>query len=189
MENAASGVASGVAQSTGMVIVIPKEYPLIILACTIICGLCYLTGFCATGRSRAGIFNQEFMKGFEVEHEKAFPGTKPAAGGFPDCGDGRYGQKLEYKDWVTFCNAFRVHSNFVEQLPMMLTWLLIGGLFLPFISMIVGFLACGGRIIYSVMYVTRGSDARRIGAFTAGLPLNLLAIATLVMAIIQAFKE
>ena len=82
MENAASevassvasGVAGGVAQSTGMVIVIPKEYPLIILACTIICALCFLTGFCATGPKRASLFNAEFMKNFEVEHEKAFPG-------------------------------------------------------------------------------------------------------------------
>ena len=71
---------------------------------------------------------------------------------------------------------------------MMLTWLLVGGLFLPKTSMIIGFVAAGGRLIYTVMYVTKGSDSRRLGAFTAGLPLNVLAIATFITAIVQLCK-
>ena len=92
-------------------------------------------------------------------------------GGFPDSGDGRYSQKLEYKDWVKFNNAMRSHMNFVELLPMILTYLLIGGLFLPLIAMICGYVFIAGRIIFAVMYNVKGSNARKLGAILGSLPV------------------
>merc|ERR1719469_1589470 len=38
------------------------------------------------------------MAQFKEMHEQAFPGSEPAPGGFPDCGEGRYAEKLSYAD-------------------------------------------------------------------------------------------
>ena len=117
-----------------------------------------------------------------------FPGTVAFTGGDPDGGDGRYAQKLEYKEWVKFNNAMRAYTNFVEQLPMILTHLMISGLFLPLITTIVAYVYLGARIIYTVSYVTKGSNARKIGALMGSLTLYPLSIAAFVMAIIKAFE-
>ena len=169
-------------------IVLPAEYPLVLLACVILCIECFFMGMIFVAPARFGLFNKEFMSQFKEEHEAAFPGTEPANGGFPDCGDGRYSAKLPYKDWINFNNAMRVHQNFIEMLPVILTILCIGGLFLPKITMWVGFINAGARIIYAIMYVKKGSNARVIGAVGGSLPLYLLAIATLVFAIMEAAK-
>ena len=169
--------------STGMVIVLPKEYPLIVLACALICAVCFLTGFMIS-LPRFTIFSKDFMKQFQEEHVSVFPGTVAFTGGDPDGGDGRYAQLLEYKEWVKFNNAMRVYTNFVEQLPMVLTHLMISGLFLPLITTVCAFVYVGARVIYGVMYWTKGGDARKIGAVMGSLPLYLLSIAAFVMAII-----
>ena len=178
MENAAA--------ATALTVVLPKEYPLILLACCVICIECFLMGMIAVAPARFSIFNAEFMAQFKEEHEKAFPGTSPATGGFPDCGDGRYAQKLPYADWLKFNCAMRVHQNFVEQLPMVITFICFSGLFLPKITMYVAFLFAGARLVYAIMYIQRGSDARKLGAIVGSLPLYLLAIAAFVMALIKA---
>jgi hypothetical protein len=48
--------------------------------------------------------------------------------GFPDCGSGRYSEKLDYKDWYDFNNAQRVHMNYVEQLPLIMALIFISAL-------------------------------------------------------------
>ena len=157
-------------------IVIPKEYPLTLLACTLLCIECFMLGPLVVGPARMRTFTAEFMAQFKEEHQAAFPGTEPSKGGWPDAGEGRYAAKLPYKDWIEFANAQRVHQNFTEHLPAMLTIRCVSGLFLHL----------GTRLIYTIMYVKSGSDARRLGAMVGGLPLNLLAIASLVTAIIRA---
>ena len=112
-----------------------------------------------------------------------------ASRGFPDAGDGRYAQKLPYGDWVKFNNAVRVHLNFVESLPCVLTILLYSGLFLPKITMYVAFVTAGARIIYIVMYLIWGSNARKLGAITSGVPVALLALTCLVLAIIELVDD
>ena len=171
-----------------MQVVLPSEYPLILLGCVILCCECFLMGPIVIAPARFGTFTKEFMAQFKDEHEKAFPGTEPAAGGFPDCGDGRYSAKLPYKDWVTFNNAMRVHLNFVEMLPAIVTILCLSGLFLPKITMYVAFINAGARIIYTAMYIKGGSDSRVIGAVGGSLPLYLLAVASFITAIMEASK-
>ena len=161
---------------------------MILLGCVILCCECFLLGPIVIAPARFRTFNAQFMEQFAVEHEKAFPGTSPATGGFPDCGDGRYSQKLPYKDWINFNNAMRVHMNFVEMLPAVLTILCLSGLFLPKITMYVAFINAGARIIYTAMYLKGGSDSRVIGAVAGSLPLYLLALASFVIAIMQAFE-
>ena len=93
---------------------------------------------------------------------------------------------MPYADWVNFNNAMRVHMNFVEMLPVVLTILCVSGLFLPKITMWVGFINAGARIIYTVMYVKRGGDSRVIGAVAGSLPLYTLGITAFVFACIAA---
>ena len=131
-------------------LVLPSEYLYILLACVIICIECFLTGIFFVAPARFGIMNKEHMTQFKEMHEQAFPGSEPAPGGFPDCGEGRYAEKLSYADWVKFNNAMRVHQNFIEQLPITLTFLMFSGLFLPKLTMIVGFVYVVARPIYSI---------------------------------------
>ena len=53
---------------------------------------------CTTNRKRH--FPKEFLKKhYGEQHEEAF-GHEVQAGGYPDHGSGKFGQKLNYKQWV-----------------------------------------------------------------------------------------
>ena len=156
------------------------------LATTIICFECFVVGAIIIGPARKNTFSKEFMEQFKEEHQKAFPGTDPAIMGHPDAGDGRYSDKLEYKQWVDFNNRWRVHQNFVEFLPLMVTTLVIGGLFVPVVTMVVAIINALARIIYTIMYATKGSDNRVLAALTGNIPIYLLLVWTLVKVIILA---
>merc|ERR1712032_851230 len=106
-------------------------------------------------------------------------------GGFPDCGDGRYADKLTYAEWIRYCNFFRAHNNFVEQLPTIIIILMVSGLFLPKTTMWIGFINVVSRIVYTFSYIYKGPNWRIIGAL-ANAALYLLALVALVYAIIAA---
>ena len=168
-------------------ITVPWEFPFILLSIVVICLECVVIGFAVVVPARNKHFNAKFMEQFKEEHKKSFPDTEPAVGGFPDAGDGRYSEKLDYKSWIEFNNSMRVHQNFVELLPVIVTFLLLGGLVLPKIAMWIGFLFAVARIVYTVMYVKFGSNSRVIGAVAGSLPLYLLGIASLVKLGIASF--
>ena len=86
-------------------------------------------------------------------------------------GDGRYSEKLDYKNWVQLNNAMRVHQNFVEMLPLAVVFLLLGGLTQPKGAMYIGFINAIARIVYTVMYVKYGANSRVIGALAGSTPL------------------
>lgn len=161
-------------------VTLPKEFPLVLLAGTILCIECFVISLVVVVPARMRTFTKEFMNQFNEEHKKFFPDSEPSVGGWPDAGDGRYSDKLPYKQWVEFNNAQRVHQNFVEQLPMVLTFLVLGGLVLPKAAMYIGFINAAARIVYTIMYANYGSNYRVIGAVSGSLPLYGLGIATLV---------
>ncbi len=72
----------------------------------------------------------------------------------------------------------RVHQNFVELLPVIVTFLFVGSFVLPKLTMWIGILNAVARIIYSVMYVQFGSNSRALGAIAGSLPLYVLGLAT-----------
>ena len=160
-------------------IVLPQEYPLVLLAGATLCLECFIISFVA-GMSRKKYFTKEHMQQFEKEHEAAFPGSKPSVGGWPDSGDGRYSAALPYKDWVEFNNRVRVHMNFVEMLPITLLFLCVGGLVLPKAAMYIGFIVAVARLVYTIMYVGFGANSRLIGAIGGSLPLYGLSLAAFV---------
>ena len=145
-------------------IVLPTEYPLTLLACVCLTIECFMLGPLLVGPTRLKIFNEDFMKQFKDEHQAAFgTDSEPAKGGFPDCGEGRYSEKLEYKDWHIFNLAMRIHLNFVEMMPYLIGVLCISGLYLPLITCIIAWLNVGTRILYITMYFNNGPNARRLG--------------------------
>lgn len=56
-----------------LTLILPSEYPLICLACMIICLECYFIGMKVVNL-RWKFFDKDFMKQFKSEHQKAFPG-------------------------------------------------------------------------------------------------------------------
>ena len=163
-----------------MEIIVPKEYPYVLLSIAMLCFTCFIVQFAAVIPARLRTFNAKFMEQFQSEHEKAFPGTKVDKMGFPDVGDGRYSEKLEYKAWVEFSNAMRVSQNFVEWLPLAVVFLGLGGLVVPKVAMYTGFINVAARIVYCVMYLKFGSNKRYLGAVGGSAPLYGVGIAAFV---------
>ena len=77
-------------------------------------------------------------------------------------GNGRYAEKLEYKDWYKFNNNQRVHYNYLEVAHNATIWLLIGGLYYSWVAVGLGcgLIAC--RIGYHCAYSKGGPRARFI---------------------------
>ena len=73
-------------------------------------------------------------------------------------------------------------------MPFMLTVICLSGLFLPKITMYVTFVNIVARIIYTIMYLNCGSDNRVIGVIAGSVPINILALTTVVFNIIEIAK-
>lgn len=91
-------------------------------------------------------------------------------------GNGRYAQKLPYKDWYIFNIAQRIHYNYLEQVTVIITWLLIGGLKYEWIAVGVGSFYLISRIIYTIGYFTKGPRGRVIGFFLQFLSSIVLCV-------------
>jgi glutathione S-transferase len=74
---------------------------------------------------------------FGEEHFKE-TGFKVQKGGYPDMGNGRYAQKLSYKEWFVFNNAQRAHYNFLEALDVVVLTNLVAGLYFPVAAIVLG---------------------------------------------------
>ena len=152
----------------------------------VLCFECFMIGMVVVGPARKRIFNKEFMAKFKDVHTSAFPGSEPAEGGHPDCGEGRYSDALPYKEWVEFNNAFRTHINFVEMLPIIVGTLVLGGIFLPRVTMWVAIVNTIARIVYTVMYVQKGSNNRILGAVAGSLPLYIVLLWTVYILVVRS---
>ena len=49
------------ATTTTLQIVLPKEYPLVVLGCVILCIECFMIGMIAVGSARKRTFTKEFL--------------------------------------------------------------------------------------------------------------------------------
>ena len=63
---------------------------------------------------------------------------KDLANGYPDMGNGRYAEKLSYKEWYDFNRVQRVHKNFLESLTVIVVLILINGIANPISSIVLG---------------------------------------------------
>lgn len=163
------------------------------------CGYIGLVQF-GIGASAMGFRNyfksKEFLekpavKQLQEEHKRAF-GTSINSQGYPDAGNGRYSQLLEYDQWVQFNNAQRAHNNMIEGSAPVLAALLGTGLYFPITASILGFIYGTGRVFYAAGYTSKvGADGRIIGAITGLLPtfgLYLTAIGLAVSKLVNQLK-
>ena len=158
------------ASGKGLVIMMPVEFPYIILASVLLCIECLLFSYW-TVKERRRLFTREWLADkFEEEHMQAVSeddkGEIPieiSPGGFPDCGEGRYSEKLTYKDWLIFNQTHRVHVNFVESLPAIITILLVSGLSLPALTTLAAYVTIFLRAIGFILVINlRGTEGFNI---------------------------
>ena len=87
---------------------IPKEYKWVLLVVCAILLQYALTMYFFTMRARIQVFRRSFMRQFDEEHAKAFPGQEKAPEfGYPDTGNGYYGKRLPYDQWFKMNNGQR----------------------------------------------------------------------------------
>ena len=104
------------------------------------------------------------VKALLEDHKKATGAAKLPAGGYPDMGSGRLSALLPYAAWLDFNNAQRVHYNYVEGLPTIITFALISGLKYPLPTAVGCAVYALGREVFAYLYSRSGADARMGGA-------------------------
>eukprot|EP00353_Schmidingerella_taraikaensis_P014026 CAMPEP_0185578042 /NCGR_PEP_ID=MMETSP0434-20130131/11800_1 /TAXON_ID=626734 ORGANISM="Favella taraikaensis, Strain Fe Narragansett Bay" /NCGR_SAMPLE_ID=MMETSP0434 /ASSEMBLY_ACC=CAM_ASM_000379 /LENGTH=180 /DNA_ID=CAMNT_0028195757 /DNA_START=14 /DNA_END=556 /DNA_ORIENTATION=+ len=162
-------------------VTLPALYPYVMLAAGTISFQCLLIGFGAGGK-RGEYFtkNEQIKEKYNEEHQKNFKTDVPK-GGYPDHGDGLYGDLLSYEQWYNFSLDQRGHKNFLEQVTIIVFCLMTIGLVFPIVSLVCAGIHFVCRWIFVCGY-KKGPNWRLIG----GLPLNVTTIVMLVMSIVSA---
>ena len=115
--------------------------------------------------ARLKAFRGEILKKFVDSHQEAFPKEdKVPKNGYPDCGQGRYSEALDYKQWFLFNTAQRIHLNYLEHLPIVVIFTLVGGLHCATGAAISGVLWTIARFLYAEGYTKKGPKGRVVGA-------------------------
>ncbi len=84
-------------------------------------------------------------------------------GGYPDMGNGRYSDKLTYKQWFEFNVAQRIHYHYLESVTSVICWILIGGLQYPEVTISLGGGFFLGRVLFHIGYAAKGPRGRSMG--------------------------
>ena len=133
----------------------PQEYKWVLLSVLTMATECLLVGFFLVGSYRSKVFGKEFIeKNFEQE-AKDMPPNSLSKAGYPDMGNGRFSEKLSYKDWFNFNLRVRAHSNFFENIGSMIFATLVAGILYPFYASILGFVYCAARLGYVLGYTIK----------------------------------
>ncbi|CEM23767.1 unnamed protein product [Vitrella brassicaformis CCMP3155] len=115
------------------------------------------------------------------EHFLAFgEGIDPE--GYPDMGSGVYSSQLPYVDWFRLNCAIRMHSNYTENLPVVLVLLGWGGLRHPVMAAVFGVGYLLGRVCFGWSYLASPSKRKQLnggGPLLALMQLGLLATSVL----------
>jgi hypothetical protein len=128
--------------------------------------------------TRMPLFTKSWMvEHFGAENEKANnPEFMEMSFGYPDTGNGRFSDKLSYKDWFKFNNAQRVHLNYFEFMAITLVALFMAGIFQPLWAASIGIMGIFGRELYGIAYGRMNNpNGRLIGAMVheAGVFVNI----------------
>ena len=102
---------------------------------------------------------------------------------YPDMGDGRHADKLTDEQWNLFACTQRAHLNYVEVLPMMISWTLVGGLKFPMIATGFGLVSMVGRHLYATGYRSGVAKNRMTGAIIGFLGYFGLLLTSVVSAL------
>ena len=157
--------------TTTLTATLPDTFGYVLLAAVLLALEVLVIGFAFPGKVRGQVFTEEFLKNNFGEQHKEATGEDIPKGGYPDSGSGLYSQKLTYKQWFDFNNAQRAHYNFVEMMPSTLVFLLVGGIYFPVPSAVIGLVTAISRAIYSYGYANSGPKGRLLGAILNDLCL------------------
>lgn len=132
-------------------------------------------------RARGQTFTKEFLAQFSQMHYEAIKATgrsdKMSQGpdflGYPDVGSGHYSDKLTYQEWFNFNVRQRCFKNYLEYLTPAVVFLLIGGLYIPWVSIGAGIVFLFGRLGYTIGYIKK-PKLRFPGFISSNFGLNLL---------------
>ena len=80
-------------------------------------------------------------------------------------GNGRFSEKLTYKEWFEFNVAQRLHYNYLEGVNVTVFWLLIGGIYFSWIAFGFGVVYLFARTLYMCMYSKKGPNGRTVAVF------------------------
>ena len=158
---------------------VPDLYPWVLLQVGVISFQCIVIGF------GAGAKRKEFFDGsvkvkdkYNEQHKATYIRDIPK-GGYPDMGDGRFGQELTYKQWRAFQLDQRGHKNFLEQVAMIVFFQLVIGFMWPVVALVFGFIhfVCRFIFVYGYKY---GPKWRMLG----GMPINILVMVSCVLSLV-----
>lgn len=117
---------------------------------------------------RYKVFSQEYVdKNLSAESDalKKITGKSLSKGCHPDCGLGRFSDKLSLEDWMELNVAQRAAGNFLEQITAIVTLLLLSGLFFPKPAAIIGGVYMVGRQMYTSGFKSKTGTGGRTSGF------------------------
>ncbi|KAJ1723304.1 Microsomal glutathione S-transferase 3 [Coemansia erecta] len=98
---------------------------------------------------------------------------------YPDNGGGRFADKLSDEDWLAFNNIKRTSDNYSEQVGVVLTLLVLAGLYMPRAAGGLGAAYILGRSVYARGYKAKGPKGRMAGGALMALSLvSMVGVAT-----------
>ena len=163
---------------------LPAEFGWVLLTALLMGLSCILIGFFFAGRVRGQIFTQEYLKeNFGAEHQRV-TGEEIKKGGYPDSGSGFYSRNLNYEQWYKMNNGQRAHLNYIEWIATNITFHVVGGLYFPVVSSVLGALMVLSRFVYAWGYVSGGPSSRIGGAVIN----DLITLVQLVLGVISCVK-
>ena len=151
----------------------PEEYGYVLLS---LIGIAF---HCFTQALRIGRYNfmsLQFIKENLTDENKQYNelyGHDIPKGGYPDMGDGRHAAKLPYKEWLKFNAGQRAHQNYLEGLPIVMTFVAIAGLKYPLFTAVNSVVYILGREFFCSGYRANGANGRLRGIWF-NIPLILL---------------
>ncbi|KRW99077.1 hypothetical protein PPERSA_11678 [Pseudocohnilembus persalinus] len=165
---------------------LPQEYGFVLIGAACVAFLIILQGFVVIGSRRSKFFSKDFMKQFEAEHKRHFTSDITKSDGYPDMGNGLYGQKLPYDQWREFNQAQRVHYNFLEHIASVLVFILITGISYPWPAVGLSAATVIGRICYGFYIGDKGANnPLRI---TGALLGDIVLLAGFIMSVMSGLK-
>ena len=167
---------------------LPELYPWVLFVAGLIAFECLIIGFWS-GCHRPTLFSKEFMvKNFGAVHKKSF-GTRETlpSGGYPDHGNGFYGDQLKYKDWFEFAVAQRTHKNALEQVTIVVFSVMVCGVRFPVPTLVLGGLYFIGRIVFTVGYIQASGSGSSKGRVCGTIMCIVLTFILLSTALYVAF--
>lgn len=146
---------------------ITPAYGYVISATALITFQCTMTVMGVAG-VRYKVFNQEYVDkqlSAESDELKRITGNGLTKGCHPDCGLGRFSDKLSLQDWMELNVAQRTAGNYLEQITGIVALELLAGLFYPITSAVIGGVYMVGRQMYTSGFKSKTGTGGRVAGF------------------------